>query len=176
MAGKSFRDDEKEGRSFGEQAYIDDESIEIEIELGGRRCSIVRVDGVMPQHNRSNGSKGVRLTYVNGEIAHFEFKGHRYALRVELDDVDIKPSTGTEPEKETAILDLLTNRELQIVQLVCLGYLNKQIADRLRISEFTVRTYLKAVFAKFGVRSRAAMVCRYMQACGGTPADPKQQK
>ncbi len=56
------------------------------------------------------------------------------------------------------VLPHLTERESQIVQMVCHGLLTKQIADRLRISEFTVNTYIKAIFNKLGVRSRAAMV------------------
>lgn len=53
---------------------------------------------------------------------------------------------------------LLTERELQIVQLVAKGNPNKQIAHRLHISEWTVSTHLRRVFAKLGVDSRAAMV------------------
>jgi len=55
---------------------------------------------------------------------------------------------------------LLTERELQIVQLVARGHPNKQIANRLHISEWTVSTHLRRVFAKLGVESRAAMVYR----------------
>jgi DNA-binding CsgD family transcriptional regulator len=53
---------------------------------------------------------------------------------------------------------LLTERELQIVRLVAMGRPNKQIASRLRISEWTVSTHLRRIFAKLGVDSRAAMV------------------
>lgn len=52
----------------------------------------------------------------------------------------------------------LTERELQIVRLVASGCPNKQIAKRLHISEWTVSTHLRRVFAKLGVESRAAMV------------------
>ena len=57
----------------------------------------------------------------------------------------------------------LTERELQIVQLVCHGLLTKQIAAQLYISEFTVNTYIKTIFNKLGVRSRAAMVYKFTQ-------------
>jgi DNA-binding CsgD family transcriptional regulator len=53
---------------------------------------------------------------------------------------------------------LLTQRELQIVKLVALGKPNKQIASQLYISEWTVSTHLRRIFAKLGVDSRAAMV------------------
>lgn len=68
------------------------------------------------------------------------------------------------PRKDTSAnpdpLASLTARELQIVRLVCLGCVNKQIADRLRISEYTVKTYLKQIFCKLNVHSRSAMVFR----------------
>jgi DNA-binding CsgD family transcriptional regulator len=56
--------------------------------------------------------------------------------------------------------ELLTPRELQIVALVADGRANKQIADVLRISEWTVSTHLRRIFAKLGVDTRAAMVSR----------------
>lgn len=58
------------------------------------------------------------------------------------------------------ITNLLTEREFQIVQLIAQGRSNKQIAHRLQISEWTVSTHLRRVFAKLAVDSRAAMVYR----------------
>lgn len=55
---------------------------------------------------------------------------------------------------------LLTARELQIATLVAMGCPNKQVADKLHISEWTVATYLRRVYAKLGVDSRAAMTFR----------------
>lgn len=60
----------------------------------------------------------------------------------------------------TRRLQGLTRRELQIVVLVAEGCVNKQIADRLKISEWTVSTHLRRIFAKLCVDSRAAMVYR----------------
>lgn len=54
--------------------------------------------------------------------------------------------------------DLLTKRELQIILLVANGKINKQIADHLKISEWTVSTHLRRIFAKLRVKSRAEMV------------------
>lgn len=68
----------------------------------------------------------------------------------------------------------LTARELQIVRLVCLGCVNKQIADRLRISEYTVKTYLKQIFCKLNVHSRSAMVFRC--ASHGFPSAPSSDR
>ena len=63
--------------------------------------------------------------------------------------------------------ELLTPRELQIVALVAEGNVNKQVADTLRISEWTVSTHLRRIFAKLGVDTRAAMVSRCV---GAIPA------
>jgi DNA-binding NarL/FixJ family response regulator len=54
----------------------------------------------------------------------------------------------------------LTGRELEIAVLVAQGCATKNIAYRLQISEWTVSTYLRRIFAKLGVDSRAAMVYR----------------
>jgi len=59
-----------------------------------------------------------------------------------------------------AASELLTPRELQIVVLVGDGLVNKQIADVLRISEWTVSTHLRRIFAKLSVDTRTAMVSR----------------
>ncbi len=56
--------------------------------------------------------------------------------------------------------DLLSERELQIVDLVAHGKSNKQIARKLKISEWTVSTHLRRIFIKLEVDSRAAMVYR----------------
>jgi DNA-binding CsgD family transcriptional regulator len=59
-----------------------------------------------------------------------------------------------------AMSNILTRRELQIVMLVAEGKVNKQIADLLKISEWTVSTHLRRIFVKLGVDSRAAMIYR----------------
>jgi DNA-binding NarL/FixJ family response regulator len=124
-------------------------------ELDGWRCRIVCVDDVLPTHvDAANGAR-VRERYLIDEVAHFQLGAHRYALLAKSE----RHATDLEPR--TDIHDLLTNRELQIVQLICNGLLTKQVSHRLRISEFTVRSYLKTIYCKLGVRSRGAMVYAY---------------
>jgi DNA-binding NarL/FixJ family response regulator len=53
------------------------------------------------------------------------------------------------PEKAS-----LTTREMEVLRLVCLGLLNKEIAGRLSISVRTVEGHLKTIFNKLQVRSR----------------------
>jgi len=70
----------------------------------------------------------------------------------------------------TEVLAVLTSRELQVAALVAQGCPNKQIADCLRISEWTVATYLRRIFDKLGVDSRAAMTYRCASLIGDYPA------
>ena len=63
-----------------------------------------------------------------------------------------------EPQKEkaqpTELLAGLTRRERDIVNITLLGLKNRQVADRLFISETTVRHHLTSIFSKLGVRGR----------------------
>jgi DNA-binding CsgD family transcriptional regulator len=64
----------------------------------------------------------------------------------------------TRPERDHPVV--LSPREQEIARMVAEGYPNKTIAAVLEISSWTVSTHLRRVFAKLGVRSRAAMVAR----------------
>jgi pimeloyl-ACP methyl ester carboxylesterase/DNA-binding CsgD family transcriptional regulator len=57
-------------------------------------------------------------------------------------------------------LDELTAREREILELVAQGSNNTKIADRLKISEKTVRNHVSLIFGKLGVASRAEAVAR----------------
>ncbi len=57
----------------------------------------------------------------------------------------------------------LSPREEEIARMVGLGYPNKTIAANLGISSWTVSTHLRRMFAKFGVRSRAALVAAVLE-------------
>ena len=57
----------------------------------------------------------------------------------------------------------LSPREQEIARMIELGYPNKTIAATLGISTWTVSTHLRRMFAKLGVRSRAALVARLLE-------------
>jgi two-component system NarL family response regulator len=50
----------------------------------------------------------------------------------------------------------LTDRELQVLELLAEGQRNKEIAATLSISEDTARTHIKSIFFKFNVHDRTA--------------------
>jgi DNA-binding NarL/FixJ family response regulator len=62
--------------------------------------------------------------------------------------------------QEAAIvrLGLLTRQQTRILQLICEGRLNKQIAFELTIAETTVKAHVTAIMRKLGVQSRTQAV------------------
>jgi DNA-binding NarL/FixJ family response regulator len=71
-----------------------------------------------------------------------------------------------EPVAAAAEVEELSPREREILELLAAGYPNKQIADRLGVSDGTVRWHLRHVYHKLHVRSRteAALKFRSSQA------------
>ncbi len=55
-------------------------------------------------------------------------------------------------------LSLLTRQQARILQLICEGRLNKQIAFDLSIAETTVKAHVTAIMRKLGVQSRTQAV------------------
>lgn len=83
----------------------------------------------------------------------------RVLLDVESDGVRCVLLSTAPAQRETA---LLSPREQEIARMVARGYPNKAIAAVLEISTWTVGTYLRRMFAKLGVSSRAAMIAKLM--------------
>jgi DNA-binding NarL/FixJ family response regulator len=52
----------------------------------------------------------------------------------------------------------LTDRERQIVALVCAGHPNKIIARKLLVGEGTIKTHLHAIYLKLGIENRASLI------------------
>lgn len=61
---------------------------------------------------------------------------------------------------DTTNLEQLTDREREVLQLVALGLPNKTIANRLRISDHTVKFHVGSIIAKLGASSRTDAVAR----------------
>ncbi len=71
-----------------------------------------------------------------------------------------------ESEQNNAMsrLSTLTNQQARILQLICEGKLNKQIAFDLSIAETTVKAHVTAIMRKLGVQSRTQAVLLAKQA------------
>src|SRR5262249_11545991 len=62
----------------------------------------------------------------------------------------------SDPERNK--ISTLTDRELQVVRLVCLGLKNKQVASQLFISQATVRHHLTSIFNKLDLSDRLELI------------------
>jgi DNA-binding NarL/FixJ family response regulator len=60
--------------------------------------------------------------------------------------------------RDAARLDLLTEREHEVLRLMARGATNAEIAAALLVAEATVKTHVGSIFGKLGVRDRAAAI------------------
>lgn len=63
-------------------------------------------------------------------------------------------------EAKKAGMDILTNQELCVLELVAKGYINKQIATELNISVATIKAHLESIYKKLGVHNRVQAVVK----------------
>jgi len=76
---------------------------------------------------------------------------------------DIDPGSDAD-QQAVARLSELTRQQAKILDLLCQGRLNKQIAWELSIAETTVKAHVTAIMRKLGVQSRTQAVLMAQQA------------
>jgi len=108
------------------------------ITLGGRKFDVV-LAALLPPAAQADA------------LCRFEIDGVQLAIRPDR-------APGQPEDRARDIAARLTARELQVAVLVAQGYATKNIAYQMKISEWTVGTYIRRLFAKLGCDSRAAMV------------------
>jgi DNA-binding NarL/FixJ family response regulator len=65
---------------------------------------------------------------------------------------------GFSPPAEARSLELLTEREMEVLKMAAKGMSNKDIAEALFLSVRTVQAHMRSVFNKLGVGSRLEAV------------------
>jgi DNA-binding NarL/FixJ family response regulator len=70
----------------------------------------------------------------------------------------VESSTSNDRNDTVSRLSSLTNQQARILELICEGKLNKQIAFDLTIAETTVKAHVTAIMRKLGVQSRTQAV------------------
>jgi DNA-binding CsgD family transcriptional regulator len=101
----------------------------------------------------NRGYDQINSTGIMHEVARFSVRGRVLAI--------VEEPRLPELDGETRnMIARLTGRELQIAAMIAQGDATKNVAYKLRISEWTVGTHLRRIFAKLGVDNRAAMVYR----------------
>ena len=92
--------------------------------------------------------EGEGVAGTGAEIGRLEINGSRYVVcEYQLND----------SKHGGNVIEQLTRRECEIALLIAAGKMNKQIAHQLRISSWTVGTYLRRIFAKLNVRNRTEL-------------------
>lgn len=67
------------------------------------------------------------------------------------------------PAEEHKTSDLLSDRESKVLRLVALGMSNKDIAERLFLSQRTIKAHLTNIFNKMNVASRSEAIVKGLQ-------------
>ncbi|MEO9572947.1 MAG: response regulator transcription factor [Roseobacter sp.] len=70
----------------------------------------------------------------------------------------VEPAASSDVDDITERLTSLTNKQAHILELICKGRMNKQIAFELSIAETTVKAHVTAIMRKLGVQSRTQAV------------------
>lgn len=114
-----------------------------------------------------SGPPGIRRTLV--------MEGHGERLRIEVTAVGkgktqlhlwrepLPEPMQLGPETAPAPADGLTQREREVALLVADGLRSREVAERLGIASQTVKSHLKTIFDKLGVRNRVELARRLVQ-------------
>jgi DNA-binding NarL/FixJ family response regulator len=73
-------------------------------------------------------------------------------------------------ERARRLAAALSDREREVLDLVSRGFANRQVAEKLFISEYTVKRHVHNILAKLGERSRRAAAAAYRDARGAEDA------
>ena len=97
--------------------------------------------------------QNVAVGYIGRILAAFKGDAHR-AMQGESD----RPATHPPPLSTQPLVEPLTNRELEILNLLTQPLQNKEIAAKLFISPETVKAHLNHIYGKLGVTRRRQAV------------------
>jgi len=113
--------------------------------------------GFVPKHSPRSVFKDAIEHIERGEV----YKPHGY----------VEGSSPTAQDETISRLSSLTNQQARILELICEGKLNKQIAFDLTIAETTVKAHVTAIMRKLGVQSRtqAVLVAQNARFSSGLP-------
>jgi DNA-binding NarL/FixJ family response regulator len=140
-ATRRILDDLPDTRVIVLTTYADDDSVFAALEAGARGYLTKDATAAQIQH-------AIRVV-VAGE-ALLDPSVQRRLLERSL--------RGAPPVAAPSAPDNLTQREAEVLREIATGHSNREIAERLSISEATVKTHVNNIFSKAGLRDRAQAV------------------
>jgi two-component system nitrate/nitrite response regulator NarL len=107
----------------------------------------------------SSGRARIRAQLATRQIdvvAEFRSLAAARASEIDADGIVIAPGRSTDEDVEES----LTTREVQVLELLAEGLSNKAIAERLAISDQTVKFHVSSICGKLGAANRTDAVRR----------------
>jgi DNA-binding CsgD family transcriptional regulator len=101
--------------------------------------------------------------FRNGEAYRVYFSPHSGTFLGALAVVQERKAATAVPTAPSPLLDPLTDRETEILQLIAAGLSNKEIADQLSLSTNTVKMYASQLYQKLDVNRRTEAVARALE-------------
>ncbi|HKI00485.1 MAG TPA: response regulator transcription factor [Thermoanaerobaculia bacterium] len=102
------------------------------------------------------GARGALSRNADGELLAAALRAATLGLIV-LDEVYARSFAPVQAEPPT-LAEPLTPRELEVLQRLTQGLSNKQIAQRLGVSDHTVKFHVNSILGKLGVQSRSEAI------------------
>lgn len=117
-----------------------------------RKCLRFGISGVIPKEERAE-----TLFKAISKIHEGEIWFDRSVMGETIKQLLFERRRENHQPKADAA-DTMTDRERQVVELICKGMKNKEIGEALFISETTVRHHLSSIFSKLNITSRLELV------------------
>ncbi len=102
------------------------------------------------------GARGVLLREASPRRIHAALRAVSEGMLV-LDE-ELSSTVMPHPRADTVLIEPLTHRELEVMQHLANGLTNKEIANRLGISDHTVKFHVNGILGKLGVETRTEAV------------------
>lgn len=99
------------------------------------------------------------LPFINNRLLSL-LKEHTWLYAFSFMTVSERSDAVNIAVKTTPVFRPLTEREEEIVECLISGMTNKKTAEKLGISENTVKFFVKNIYAKYGVSTRASLVAK----------------
>ncbi len=66
-------------------------------------------------------------------------------------------------DRKEGLIGILSEREIDVLELIADGLSNKEIASQLHLSEGTVRNYISSILVKLDLRDRTQLAIYYLK-------------